>query len=220
MISLTNVTKTYRTRLGTRRVLDNVSFSIERGQSIGIVGRNGAGKSTLMRLIGGVEYPTSGTIRRDMTVSWPLGMSGGFQSSLTGADNARFIARIYGAPVQELVDFVEDFAELGPYMRLPVKLYSSGMGARLAFGISLAIHFDCYLIDETIAVGDARFKERCEQALLERRNRSALVMVSHEVSLLRTYCNSGAVLFDGKLTSYDDVDEAAGVYGTLMQLNS
>jgi capsular polysaccharide transport system ATP-binding protein len=217
MISLSNVTKIYHTRNGERRVLDDVSFSIERGQSIGILGRNGSGKSTLTRLIGGVEYPTSGKIRRSMSVSWPLGLAGGFQSSLTGADNARFIARIYGAPIDSLVKYVDEFAELGNYMRMPVKTYSSGMRARLAFGISLAIHFDCYLIDEVTAVGDVRFKERCERAILERSDRSALVMVSHDTNTLKTYCKMGAVLFDGKLTVYDDVDQAGDAYTALME---
>jgi capsular polysaccharide transport system ATP-binding protein len=217
MITLSNITKVYHTRHGKHRVLDDVSFSIRRGDSIGILGRNGSGKSTLTRLIGGVEYPTSGRIRRDMSVSWPLGLAGGFQTSLTGSDNARFIARIYGVPIEPLVEFVEEFAELGEYLRMPVKTYSSGMRSRLAFGVSLAIHFDCYLVDEVTAVGDVRFRERCDQALAERRERSALVMVSHDIDTLKKHCKTGGVLWNGKLTFYDDINEAASAYSALMQ---
>jgi capsular polysaccharide transport system ATP-binding protein len=218
MISFENVTKVYPTRAGgKRRVLDNVSFEIHRGQAIGIMGRNGSGKSTLVRLLGGIEHPTSGSIRRDMTVSWPLGFVGGFQVSLSGADNVRFIARIYGLDHQLLMDYVEDFAEIGEYMRMPVKTYSSGMRARLMFGISLAIEFDCYLIDEGIAVGDIRFREKSERILNERRARGSLVMVSHEPEVLRDHCTCGAVLHDGRLTAYDDLDEAIAAYHATFQ---
>jgi capsular polysaccharide transport system ATP-binding protein len=217
MISFLDVSKTYHIRGGVRRVLDNVSFTIEPGQSVGILGRNGAGKSTLTKLIGGVEYPTSGTIHRGMSVSWPLGLSGGFQGSLSGADNARFIARVYGVPTEELLSSVDEFAELGAYLRMPVKTYSSGMRARLAFGISLALRFDCYLVDEITAVGDNRFRQRCEEALHERRQQGSLVMVSHDPGVLRTYCQSGAFLHEGKLAFFDDIDAAISAYHAVVQ---
>jgi capsular polysaccharide transport system ATP-binding protein len=217
MIVFDNVTKQYPALDGVRRVLSGASFTIERGQSIGIMGRNGAGKTTLTKLIGGVEYPTAGKIHRKMTVSWPLGLGGGFQSSLTGADNARFIGRLYGLEMDNLLEFVDDFAELGSYLRMPVRTYSSGMRARLAFGISLALEFDCYLVDEITAVGDSRFRQRCEQALFERRQRGSLVMVSHDPEVLRTHCEIGAILHDAQLTFYDDVDEAIAVYQALVQ---
>jgi capsular polysaccharide transport system ATP-binding protein len=217
MIVFDNVTKVYPTRSGVHHVLNNVSFEVARGQAVGIMGRNGAGKSTLTKLIGGCERPTSGRIERTMSVSWPLGLAGGFQYSLTGADNVRFIARIYGFSTDSLLEFVDDFAELGKYLRMPVKTYSSGMRARLTFAISLALEFDCYLVDEITAVGDFRFQQRCEQALYERRERGTLIMVTHAVQTLRTFCNRGAVLHDGQLTFYDDIDEVIAVYQALMQ---
>lgn len=212
MISLSGVSKTYHTRSGPNKVLDDLSFELLPGQAVGVMGRNGAGKSTLTRIISGVEYPSAGHVTREMTVSWPLGYSGAFQSSLTGADNTRYVARIYGAPVQETLDFVEDFAQLGSYFRMPLKTYSAGMHARLAFGVSLAIDFDCYLVDEVVGVGDHRFAERCQRALNERRERGALLMISHDVHVLKDYCETGAILSGGKLKFFDTIDEAHGAY--------
>jgi capsular polysaccharide transport system ATP-binding protein len=212
MIEFDNVTKVYRTRQGEKCTLRNASFTIRPGQSIGICGVNGAGKSTLIRLMAGVEHPTSGSIRQSMTVSWPLGHSGAFQTSLTGADNVRFIARIYGRPYAQLIDQVEDFAELGEYLRMPMSTYSAGMRARLAFGVSLAIDFDCYLVDEITSVGDLSFQERCAQALRRRRAAGTLVMVSHSLETLRLYCESGATLIDGNLVFHDTVDAAIRSY--------
>lgn len=215
MIALENICKAYHARRGKHVVLDRVSLTVRRGQSIGIMGRNGSGKSTLARLMTGVEYPDSGKIRREMSVSWPLAFGAGFQGSLTGADNARFIARIYGVPVQRTIDFVNEFAELGDYFYMPVKTYSSGMRARLAFGSSLAVEFDCLVVDEVTAVGDQRFTQRCHDALHERRKRCALVMVSHQASTFQMFCESGAVLHEGHLSGYDTIDEAIAVYDAL-----
>ena len=212
MIALRNVSKVYHTRFGPNKVLDDVSFTLKRGQAIGVMGRNGAGKSTLTRILSGVEYPTSGKVDRDMSVSWPLGYSGAFQASLTGADNTRYVARIYGAPIQETLEYVEEFAQLGRYFRMPIKTYSAGMHARLAFGVSLAIDFDCFLIDEVVGAGDHRFTERCQQALLERRQKGALLMISHDVRILQTYCDTGAVLSEGKLTFFDNLDDTYRAY--------
>ncbi len=220
MIRFESVTKIYRWKGGERRVLDQQSFTIERGRSIGLLGRNGAGKSTLTRLIAGVEHPNAGHITRSMSVSWPLGFHGAFQNSLTGADNARFIARIYGCPAIELMEAVQEFADLGPYFRLPVKTYSSGMQARLAFAISLAVKFDCYLVDEVTAVGDVRFRERCRQALVERRQDGTLIMISHDLEVLREYCDSGALLQGGRLTWFDTIDDAITAYITTLERNA
>jgi capsular polysaccharide transport system ATP-binding protein len=178
---------------------------------VGILGRNGSGKSTLVRLLGGVEAPSHGRIQRNMSISWPIGMAAGFQPMLTGADNARFIARIYGRAVQPTVDFVEDFAELGDYMRMPMMTYSSGMRSRLALAVSLAIDFDCYLVDEALAVGDTRFG----RAFAERIERSGLILVSHSPALVRRLCTRAAVLDQGRLTFYDDLDEALATYHAL-----
>lgn len=212
MIRFDHVSKHYSGHSERTLVLNDLSFTIPRGDALGICGANGAGKSTLMRLLGGVESPTRGRITRTMTTSWPIGFTSCFQHSLSGADNARFIARIYGRPVDALLAFVEDFAELGRFFRQPVSTYSSGMVARLAFGVSLAIDFDCYLVDEVTAAGDERFRIRSEAALNERRELSTLIMVSHVPDTLRAYCSRGAVLYDGGLTFYDSIDEALDVH--------
>jgi capsular polysaccharide transport system ATP-binding protein len=215
MIQFDNVTKVYHARGGSKHVLDGQTFTLERGASIGIVGVNGAGKSTLTRLIAGVEHPTSGRITRSMSVSWPLGFGGAFQGSLTGSDNTRFIARIYRRDVRQILDYVEDFAQLGHYLDMPVKTYSSGMRARLAFAVSLAIEFDCYLVDEVTAVGDSSFRERCQAALSERRERGTLIMVSHDPHTLRAYCETGAILRNGQLTFFGSIDETIAAYDAL-----
>ena len=216
MICLEGVSLVRHTQTGTHRVLDDISFTIRAGQAIGIMGRNGAGKSTLLRVLCGVEHPSSGRILRQMSTSWPLGFGAGFQGSLTGADNVRFIARIYGAPVQRTLDYVQEFADLGDYFRMPVKTYSSGMRARLAFGASLAIKFDCLVVDEITAVGDHRFMQRCADAILERkRDSAALIMVSHSPEALKQYCDSGALLHNGKLSMYDGIDSMVAAYVAL-----
>jgi capsular polysaccharide transport system ATP-binding protein len=165
-----------------------------------------------MRLMAGVESPTHGRVTRTGTCSWPIGYASCFQSSLTGADNARFIARIYNQSPHRLLEFVEEFAELGPYLDQPIFTYSSGMVARLAFGISIAIDFDCYLVDEVTGAGDERFRKRSEEALLHRRDTGTLVMISHHADTLREYCTSGAVVYKGTITMYDTIDEAIEVH--------
>lgn len=215
MITFENVSKTYHAHRLTKHIFSNVNFRIARGDSLAICGANGAGKSTLLRLIAGVEQPTGGTIKRNLTTSWPIGFASCFQMSMTGADNARFIARIYREDERRVLDFVEDFAQLGPYMDQPVQTYSSGMTARLAFGVSLAIDFDCYLVDEITAVGDARFRRRSEEELLARRDRGTLVMTSHDPYTLQHYCTKGAVLYAGALVFYDSVEEACEVHHML-----
>lgn len=212
MIDIINVSKHYLTSSGRVTVLDNVNLQIYPGEKIGILGRNGAGKSTLIRLISGAERPSSGEINRLMTVSWPLAFSGAFQGSLSGMDNLRFICRIYGMKAQDKIDFVQDFSELGRYLREPVKTYSSGMRARLAFAISMVVEFDCFLIDEIVAVGDARFTEKCNVELFTRRADRAMIFVSHQGDYIRSHCTRAAVLEGGKLQLYKDVEEAMTVY--------
>jgi capsular polysaccharide transport system ATP-binding protein len=200
---------------GRKHVLRGIDVNIKPGERIGFLGRNGAGKTTLIKLIGGVEMPTSGKVRRHMSVSWPLGFGGGFQGSLTGYDNARFISRIYGHDYSELRDFVEDFSELGVQLKMPVKTYSSGMRARLAFALSLAIEFDCYLIDEVIMVGDQNFHKKCHQELFDRRSDRALIFASHSAELVREFCDRALVIEQGYATAYADVNEALDVYAAL-----
>jgi capsular polysaccharide transport system ATP-binding protein len=212
MIELENVTKIYQTHVGSNVVLDSVSFSFPRGANIGILGKNGVGKSTLLRIIAGTEQPDSGFVRHLGTVSWPIGFGGGFNGTLSGEENCRFAARIYGCDVDEVVGFTMDFAELGDYFQMPVKTYSSGMRARLAFGLSMAIEFDVYLVDEVTAVGDSRFQHKCRQAFLERRGRSSVIVVSHNLNTIQDYCERCAVLHQGQLLSFASIDDARRVY--------
>lgn len=215
MIVCEHITKSYPMGHGRKRVLNGLNLQISLGERIGLLGRNGAGKTTLIKLIGGVELPTSGRVRRHMSVSWPLGFGGGFQGSLTGYDNARFIARIYGREYPEIRAFVEDFTELGVQLKMPVKTYSSGMRARLAFALSLAIEFDCYLIDEIIMVGDANFQKKCHYELFDKRGDRALILASHSSEMIREYCDRAVVLHQGDATIYPDVNQALDVYAAL-----
>lgn len=221
MLKLINVVKHYRSRNGFHSILKGVNLSVQPGERLGVLGKNGSGKSTMIRLISGQELPDSGQIIRGMTVSWPLAFSGAFQGSLTGFDNLRFISRIYDVDYRKIQPFVEDFSELGSYFREPVKTYSSGMQARLAFALSLAIEFDCYLVDEIIAVGDARFHEKCMYELFEVRKDRAFIFVSHDPGFISAHCNSAAVLDAGRLTKYQSVPEAYDHYiNNVLQLGS
>ena len=213
MIVFDGVSKSYPIRGGGRTtILEDFSGIIRPRVNVGILGRNGAGKSTLMRLIAGGERPTAGSIYREGTVSWPLGFSGGFNGSLTGRQNLRFIARLYDADYEEVSDFVEDFAEIGRFFDAPIRTYSAGMRARLAFGAAMAMQFDYYLIDEVIGVGDARFRAKCREVFDERAEKATLLLVSHVPRLLQQFCDIGGVLSDGQLTFYDTLDEAMAVH--------
>jgi len=218
LITLDHVTKKYETRHGLRTVLRDINVQIERSEKIGILGRNGAGKSTLIRLISGAERPTSGAITRDMTVSWPLAFGGAFQSALTGADNIRFICRVYGVSIEDKIAIVDDFAELGDYLYEPLHSYSSGMLSRLAFGISMAVDFDCFLIDEVVAVGDARFQEKSRTELFEKRGHKAMIIVSHDSGFVREHCQKLYVLENGLIQSFVDMDEAYHHYHRILNL--
>lgn len=214
-IEMIDVLKYYHTHGQTKIVLDHVSTRFERGHSYGILGVNGAGKSTTMRLLSGVELPNAGKVKRSVRVSWPLGFSSAFNGLISGRNNCAFAARAYGQDVRRVLDFVEDFSELGDYLDAPVRTYSSGMSSRLAFGLSMAIEFDCYLIDEITGVGDFTFRKRCEVAFTARRQRSDVIMVSHSVGHIKGYCDRGAVLVDGRLMMFSDLDEAIDVYHRL-----
>lgn len=212
MIELCNVSKQYQTKHGVHQVLNDVSLTIPTDQSIGILGRNGAGKSTLLRLIAGIEAPTQGEVRRHARVSWPIGFGGGFHPNLTGEENMRFVSRIYGVDPLEVTERVQEFAELGEYFDMPIRTYSNGMRARLAFGLSMAIDFEVYLIDEVIAVGDKPFQEKCRSTLAARRDHASVIIVSHNMKTIREFSQRCAVLHGGKLILFDSIDEAAMVY--------
>jgi capsular polysaccharide transport system ATP-binding protein len=214
-IEISNIVKDYPTQLGVRRILDGISFSLETGEKIAVLGRNGAGKSTLVKIIGGVETPTRGNVHRGLFQSWPIAFGGGFEVSMSGFDNIRFIARVYNVPIKETIEKVDDFAELGRLLYLPVKTYSSGMRARLAFALTLAIDFECFLIDEVIAVGDQRFHRKCYDALFVQRAHRAMILVSHDVGIVRRYCDKALVLKGGRGKVFSDIDLAVQIYETL-----
>ncbi len=215
VIRLDRIVKEYHTPIGVRRVLDEIGFEIAKGEKIAVLGRNGAGKSTLVKLIGGVEPPTSGTITRDLSMSWPIAFSGGFDVNMSGLDNIRFIARLYGVDGTDAVARVDDFAELGRLLSLPVKTYSSGMRSRLMFGLTLAVDFDCFLIDEVISVGDQRFQRKCHDELFVKRAGCAMILVSHDVHMIRSYCNKALVLKNGRGRVLEDLELALRIYETM-----
>ncbi len=212
MIELHNVTKSYKLKGVTKVIFEDLTFSFPEDRNIAIMGVNGAGKSTLMRLISGAELPDRGKIYRSTRVSWPLGFAGGFNGSMTGVENVRFVSRVYGQDTEAILEYVRDFSELGRSLELPINTYSSGMKARLAFGLSMAINFDCYLIDEITAVGDQRFKRKSNEVFTERLKDSQIIMISHSAETLKKYCNCGILLDSGNISYYDDIDELIDVY--------
>jgi capsular polysaccharide transport system ATP-binding protein len=214
-IIVRDVVKEYHTQIGRRRILDGLSFDVGVGEKIAILGRNGSGKSTLVKLIGGVEPPTSGEIVKGLYMSWPLAFAGGVEGMMTGSDNVRFIARLYEKPFKDMLAFVDDFAELGRQIDIPVRNYSSGMRMRLAFALTLAIDFECFLIDEVLSVGDQRFHRKCHDALFNQRRHCSMILVSHDVNIIREFCHKALVLKKGRGRVFDDVEFALKIYETL-----
>lgn len=217
-IELRNVSKTYRSqRSGRKTVLHDINAVFERGHSYGILGINGAGKSTLLRILSGAERPTLGEVRKDVSISWRLGFSSSFNSSLTGMENLRFVCRIYNADIEEVSDFVEDFAEIGNAIHEPVKNYSSGMRSRLAFALSMAIRFQVYVIDESLAVGDFKFQEKCKAEFAKRREEADILLTSHMPNTIKEYCDRAGVVHKGRLEMFDSVEEATEHYERVTQ---
>lgn len=208
MIRLQNVTKTYFLNGRRKTVAEDITQVFPSGASVALLGRNGAGKSSLLRMISGEMQPTSGKIFSTGSISWPVGFAGSFHHDLTGIQNTRFVARIYGVDTDEMIDFVEDFAGLGDHFFLPFRTYSAGMRARLAFGVSMAIPFDTYLIDEVTAVGDANFRKKSNEVLHARLENAGALVVSHSMPTLQEICDAGAVLEGGRLVYYDRLDDA------------
>ncbi|WP_417725766.1 ABC transporter ATP-binding protein [Salipiger sp.] len=219
MIELHNLCKTYYLNGHRKVVADNISAVFPSGKAVGILGRNGAGKSTLLKMLAGTMDADSGYVTSTGTISWPVGFAGSFHPELTGLQNTRFIARVYGVDSDELTVFVEDFAELGDHFYLPTRTYSSGMRSRLAFGVSMGIPFDTYLVDEVTAVGDAAFKRKSEALFVERVTSSGAVMVTHALNQVRRLCHHAAVLEDGKLHFYEDVEGAIAHHQKLMRID-
>jgi capsular polysaccharide transport system ATP-binding protein len=217
MIELKNVTKYFRTKAGKRYILKDVTLTLPDG-NIGILGRNGAGKSTLMRMLGKIEFPNSGTISSDHTFSWPLGLGGGFVGNMTGRANVRFVCDLYGLDqeqTREVIAYVREFSELGDYFDMPIKTYSSGMKGRLGFGLSLAIDFEYMIIDETLSVGDARFKKKAKDALMKKIENCHVILVSHDMKTLSEMCQTGLLVHEGQLHYYDDISEAISRYNEI-----
>jgi len=214
MIEVRNLYKRYHNHHGSDWVLRDINFSIPKGISVGLVGRNGAGKSTLLRLLGGMDSPDKGEITRNCRMSWPIGLTGGFQGSMTGRQNVKFVARIHGndKDIKRIIDYAEEFAEIGPAFDEPIKTYSSGMRARLAFGLSLAFNFDVYLSDEATSVGDIAFRQKAANAFKEKVGQASLIMVSHQEAILKELCQAGIVLHQGEATWFDDITDAISVY--------
>lgn len=216
MIRFENLTKSFRIRGERRVVIDGLNMTLPTGRSLALLGRNGAGKSTLLSMIAGTMRPDSGRIVTDGSVSWPVGFGGSFHPELTGAQNIRFIARIYGVDTEALTAFVEDFSELGKFFYMPVRSYSSGMRSRLTFGASMGIRFDTYLVDEVTAVGDAIFRRKSRAVFIDRMRHSSAIMVSHSMGQIRQFCNAGLVLENGQIQYFDDLEEAIAVHEEIM----
>jgi len=218
MIELNDVTKFFKTEGDKKYILNNVSFTIPEGVNLGILGRNGAGKSTLLRMLGGIDFPSSGEITSDKSFSWPMGLAGGFQLSMTGRQNVKFVARIYGRSKEDIariIHSVQEFAEIGDYFDMPMKVYSSGMRSRLSFGLSLAFDFDYLIIDETLSVGDENFKKKAKNALIRKIEKCNILLVSHSMGDLKKLCDSGVVIEEGKLRYFEKIDDAIKYYHQL-----
>lgn len=216
MIRFENLTKSFRLRGERKVVIDHLNLTLPTGRSLALLGRNGAGKSTLLQMIAGTMRPDSGRIVSDGTISWPVGFGGSFHKDLTGAENVRFIARVYGVDTDGLIAFVEDFAELGKFFYMPVRSYSSGMRSRLTFGASMGIHFDTYLVDEVTATGDAAFKAKSRAVFAERMKNASAIMVNHSMNQVRQFCDAGLVLENGQVQYFDDLEEAIATHEAIM----
>jgi len=215
MIELINATKYYQTNVGRKYVLKDVTLTIPSRKSVAILGSNGAGKSTLLRMLGGIDYPNKGSIKSKEKFSWPMGLAGGFQGSMTGRQNVKFVCRIYGENedhIKDALNFVKEFSELGDYFDMPIKTYSSGMKARLSFGLSLFFDFDYILIDETLSVGDPKFNKKAKEALMKKIENSNAIIVSHSIQILKDTCDVGIYLDNGKMQYFEDVQEAIDCY--------
>ncbi len=221
MIRVKGVYKRYHNHHGSDWVLRDINVDIPSGVSVGLIGRNGAGKSTLLRMIGGMDTPDRGEITSDCRISWPIGLGGGFQGTMTGRQNVKFVARVFGGEhlTQHIIARVQEFAEIGRAFDEPVNTYSSGMRARLAFGLSLAFDFDVYLSDEATSVGDRIFKKKAADAFKEKVGTASLIMVSHDEAILKQMCQAGVWLKGGEALWFDDINEALKAYNTPVNNN-
>ncbi len=215
MIEFCNVTKSYPLKNGRNYIFRDFNFKFPDHKDLAILGKNGSGKSTMLRLIAGSEYPDKGKILRKGKFSWPLGFSGGFSPSLTGEENLRFICRIYDADIKAVTEYVKDFAELGDFFYEPIRSYSNGMKARLAFGLSMAIDFEIVLIDEVMGVGDASFQRKCSEHFEKKSEDATIIMVSHDMTGIKKICDAALLFDEGQITVYDDIEKAIHMYQKL-----
>jgi capsular polysaccharide transport system ATP-binding protein len=214
-VAAVDLVQEFHTANGVHRVLDGISFRVGEGERLAVLGRNGAGKSTLIKVLAGLRRPTSGHVHRGLRMSWPLALGGGFEGEMSGYDNLRFISRIYGAPLDQTYDFVMDFSELGRQIHEPVRHYSDGMRMRLAFALSLAIEFECLLIDEVLMVGDQRFQQKCMRELFETRRHCGMILAIHSMEVVKERCNKVLVLQNGRGRVFEDVHRGCDTYATL-----
>lgn len=218
MIKLHNVSKFFKTNEGRKYILKQVTLELPADKNIGILGRNGTGKSTIMRMLGQIDFPNQGKITSDKSFSWPLGLSGGFVGNMTGKANVKFVCRLYGKSrreMKEIIKYVKDFSELDDYFDMPIKTYSAGMKSRLSFGLSLSFDFDYLLIDETLSVGDAKFRKKSKAALLEKIETCNVLLVSHDMGTLRDICHAGIVVNKGKIEYFKDINDAIIKYAEI-----
>ncbi len=215
MLKIENLTKSYRIKGGRHYVFENVSATFPDDANIGIIGPNGAGKSTFLRILGGIDFPDSGRIVTDRSFSWPLGLKGGFVGHMSGRDNCRMVCNLYGLPGDEIkrkLEQVKALSGIGDYFEEPVDYYSSGMGGRLGFALSMAFDFDYFLIDEITSVGDAHFKALAKQAFAEKTKKSKMIMVSHNMGDIKKFCDIAVLVQGGKIQVYNDMDAAIRAY--------
>lgn len=208
MIEFQDISKGFWVQGKYLPVIRNLNLNLPSGKSLALLGRNGAGKSTLLSMVAGTMRPDTGQVVSDGSISFTVGYAGSFHGDMTGAQNTRFVARIYGVDSDELTDFVEDFAEIGKHFHMPVRTYSSGMKSRLAFGVSMGIKFDTYLIDEATATGDASFRKKSKAFFRERMTHSSAIMVSHSMEDIRNFCDAGLVLHEGQIEVFENVEDA------------
>jgi capsular polysaccharide transport system ATP-binding protein len=213
MLEFDNVSKSFWTGQRRKVILDQASFRVELGNSLGILAPNGTGKTTIINMMAGLEKPDEGEIRKTCRVSFPLGFMGGVVSKHTGRENTRFIARLYGLDPDYVEAFCRWLCGLEEYFDMPVGTYSQGMRSRLTFALLLALEFDIYLIDEGMpSTTDVEFNRKAGSILRDRLQDATVIVVSHQAKTLEKFCRSAAVLRDGQLYMFDTLEEAKRMY--------
>ncbi len=200
--------------------LKDVSFSVEKGDRVGILGLNGAGKSTLLKVVAGVFKPTEGTVKKVGKVAPLIELGAGFENEYTGAENIYLNGALLGYSkdfIQQKFDEIVEFSELGEFIDVPVKNYSSGMRARLGFSIATAVSPEILILDEVLSVGDAKFRKKSEKKIMDMFDQGVTVLfVSHSLEQVRRLCNKAMILDHGKLIAYGDIETVADQYAAML----